>query len=633
MLARIFGSLAAIIGLIGALGYLCDVAVLRFASGGTDIGVLLCGTALVFLTLQPTKARSAVITLLSGISVAVSFISILHHHAGVNVGAMMPGATYPPGLIDLISLPVNEAVELVVVGLSIMCRVLAPRLIHLSQGLALSGALVSVMTSLGLLFGFPYFCLYACLRISWPIGLAWMALCAAIVLCQTDRGPFAILSQDDAGGAICRRFIPAVLGTPLLLGWLRVEAQHAGIVDESRGLGLMVIAFILLFLIVVWRTCTVIGHADSARKTALDNLARSEHQMRRIINQSTDAFIAVDSRGHIRDWNPKAEAMFGWTRSEAIASDIRTKIGTGDDSGDPASLFYSGDRTDSMSQVVESVGRHKEGREFPIELSLFLVTMNQNERLMCAFIRDISERKEVETRFRDFYSVVSHELRSPLMAISGCLTTIQELTRGDSDERLSHILQIAESSCDRLLRLVNDLLDVKRIEEGKLELALLTIDPRMIVQQSIEELTTIARHANVVVKSDIRSACPCKGDDDRIVQVLTNLIANAIKFSPPGGAVIVRVERRSDFVRFSVFDEGSGLATAQLPKLFRRFGQLASRQVQKRVGTGLGLAISKSIIDQHGGTIGVESSKGKGSNFWFELPVDSDEDEESGIAI
>lgn len=183
------------------------------------------------------------------------------------------------------------------------------------------------------------------------------------------------------------------------------------------------------------------------------------------------------------------------------------------------------------------------------------------------------------------------------------------------------MLTSADDSLDRLVRLVNDMLDVKRIQDGQLNLEVTPLDPVWVVPIAVDGLRAMAAKAEVNVEVMFDSASIFTGDVDRVVQVLTNLLSNAIKFTPPGKMIVVRVTKAIDpkRLRFLVEDQGRGISPDQLPKLFNKFAQLADGQ--SKLGTGLGLFISKAIVEEHGGAIGVESVVGRGTTFWFELPL------------
>jgi len=236
-------------------------------------------------------------------------------------------------------------------------------------------------------------------------------------------------------------------------------------------------------------------------------------------------------------------------------------------------------------------------------------------------VEDIAERKALDRLKSEFVATVSHELRTPLTSIRGALGLLEGNVLGALSDEMSEIVTIARSSTDRLIRLINDILDLEKLESGKLEMKLAPLDVPALLAHTLGAMRAYADETNVSIVSRIEGRPHLVTDADRLEQVLTNLLSNALKFSPSGGRVELLVEAgSSEHVRFSVLDQGPGIAEAELGLLFGRFQQLDTGDERRRGGTGLGLAISKAIVEQLGGAIGVESVVGQGSTFWFELP-------------
>jgi signal transduction histidine kinase len=250
-----------------------------------------------------------------------------------------------------------------------------------------------------------------------------------------------------------------------------------------------------------------------------------------------------------------------------------------------------------------------------LEVRLLHMEMKNNSQVL---EQTVERLEEVERLKQVFLSTVSHELRTPLTSIRGSLGLLASGAVGALSDEVVEIVAIAERNAVRLMALINDILDLERLETGKIELQYAHVPIQSIMRRAIESCATFGLKHDVTVEApDI--SCSVWVDADRIVQVLVNLLSNAMKFSPPGGVVTIGVELRERWAEFRVTDRGRGVPMAHRRAIFERFRQLETSDAREKGGTGLGLAICKSIIEQHGGTIGVESEEGRGSSFWFRV--------------
>lgn len=243
------------------------------------------------------------------------------------------------------------------------------------------------------------------------------------------------------------------------------------------------------------------------------------------------------------------------------------------------------------------------------------------DALRTALLHDLARRREVEKLKDEFISTVSHELRTPLTSIRGALGLLEGGVAGAIPGDALDLVEIARINADRLTRLINDMLDLTRIEAGAFEIERAPISATLLVRAAIDELRPAAIAAGVSLRADDLPEATTIGDEARLMQVLTNLISNAIKFSPQGGTVEIGARLTGDRLRFFVSDQGVGIDDAYQSILFEKFQQLDGSDSRRSGGTGLGLAISKAIVERHGGQIGVSSQLGHGSTFWFEVPA------------
>ena len=234
---------------------------------------------------------------------------------------------------------------------------------------------------------------------------------------------------------------------------------------------------------------------------------------------------------------------------------------------------------------------------------------------------DLSARRQLERLKDELVSVVAHELRTPLTSIRGSLGLLASGAMDPASPQARRMVQIAAQNSDRLVRLINDMLDLERFESGRLELDLGDVQAAPLVEEAADGVRHAASAAGVRVEWSVAPELALRADRDRVVQVLVNLLANAVKFSPRDGVVQVLAELRGEEAVFQVRDHGRGIPPEMLDVVFDRFRQVDSSDAREKGGTGLGLPICRSIVQQHGGRIWAASAVGSGSTFFFTLPV------------
>lgn len=262
----------------------------------------------------------------------------------------------------------------------------------------------------------------------------------------------------------------------------------------------------------------------------------------------------------------------------------------------------------------------KDGRRFYNELTISPVS-DQHGNIV-AFVgiqNDITSRIEAEQRISDFYSVVSHELRTPIAKIKSSLSVIIDGEAGTVSDPVRRFVDISVKAADNLWRLIENILDFKKLESGKFRLLRQRLQLAQLVESTIAEFEPVANAASIRVEYKIEQQASVIADGQRLVQVLENLLSNAVKFSPAASTILVQLTSDGNTARVEVIDQGPGIASEDLSRLFEKFQQIESPDSRIRGGTGLGLAVCKAIIEAHGGKVGVTSQPGKGSTFWFEL--------------
>ncbi|MDR3612625.1 MAG: PAS domain S-box protein [Candidatus Obscuribacterales bacterium] len=375
---------------------------------------------------------------------------------------------------------------------------------------------------------------------------------------------------------------------------------------------------------------------DITQRVKIENTLKiNEHKLKSLLACLAEGVYQVDQNGNVIYLNAAAETMLGYSQSEIMGKNMHDLIHTNTPSGEVRSITQC-----SMLNVIRDRQIHREPEDFyqrkdgsfvPVEfVSSPIIEGDECVGAVIAF-QDITLRKESENRVSEFYSTVSHELRTPLTSIRGALRLLEGGKGGEIGEKAMKLVKMGRTECDRLVRLINDMLDIRKIEAGKLELKPILLKASLPIAEALENLAPYAAENHVKLRSDIIEDFSFQADQDRLTQILTNLISNAIKFSPADGTVLIKVGSGNVFpdgsksVRFEVIDNGCGISEAAQQKLFGLFQQVDSSDSRAKGGTGLGLAITKALVEQHRGKIGIISKENEGSTFWFELPLDNTE--------
>jgi signal transduction histidine kinase len=249
-----------------------------------------------------------------------------------------------------------------------------------------------------------------------------------------------------------------------------------------------------------------------------------------------------------------------------------------------------------------------------MELRRHLAETEAAEERLRANVRELDRLKS------EFVATVSHELRTPLTSIVGSLGLLASGVTGTLSDEARQLVALAERNSIRLIALINDILDFEKLESGRMELDARAMPLARILEHAVEAVTPAAIQEGIIIRVQA-DATVVEGDEARLTQAVVNLVANAVKYSPRGSVVTVAGSCTSGCAEVRVRDEGRGIAPPLQPRLFRRFQQLESGDARTKGGAGIGLAICKAIVEQHGGTVGVESREGEGSTFWLRLPV------------
>lgn len=366
--------------------------------------------------------------------------------------------------------------------------------------------------------------------------------------------------------------------------------------------------------------------AEQRLQETLAEIERAQTKARAILDAATDSMLLLAPDQTILSVNRSfCENFFGDDPRRAFGKRLTDYDATIREIFDPSTDFnhiiettLADTNNPFTHNLLQSAPRARE-----LQLFSTPVRTSTNEYLGRLYVfRDVTRERELDRMKNDFVSMVSHELRTPLTSIKGYLDLLQSEQVGKLNDTQREFLNIVKTNTERMVQLINDLLDLSRIEAGRIELRPQVLDLADLIQTVVETMhpQLRAKQQNIVlaVSPDLP---PVWGDHDRVIQILTNLVSNAHKYTPPAGTITIAARVSDTWARVDVTDTGIGLSQKDIAQLFSKFFRVQNRVVQNIPGTGLGLAITRSLVELHGGRIWVESTPGQGSTFSFTLPL------------
>ena len=364
---------------------------------------------------------------------------------------------------------------------------------------------------------------------------------------------------------------------------------------------------------------------QNAVKNRERHLNDARARIEAIVNSATSAIILVDEHGTIIRANLATQTLFGY--APAALKGKKLSMLAHDSYVD--SLF--GGEGETIGKPREILAQREDGKTFPAEISVSNVRTSGRGHSFVVMLTDLSERKRYENienqlkleRIKgEFVSTVSHELRTPLTSITGSLALLKSDRLGAMPPNAKPLVNIAYSNSERLMRLINDILDMEKIKSGKLSFVFEELDVAMLLYEAARANAAYAEQLDVKLRvARIPQGILIMGDPDRMAQALANLISNAAKFSPKGGTVTLSANRKNGWVRICVADKGEGIPESFRDRIFSRFAQADSTDARQKGGSGLGLSITKAIAEAHSGKVGFTTAIGKGTTFFIDLPI------------
>ncbi len=402
-------------------------------------------------------------------------------------------------------------------------------------------------------------------------------------------------------------------------------AEHR--VAAASILGLLKLLMTMVFVAFAGAVAVAIRHEHRINRHRAHLLAKVKESAARqeaILDSAFDAIVTLSPRGTVETANAAATRLFGYAPDELIGRDFSILVDMGTENRSDYVRSRASEEAIAAGTEQQLIGRRKTGATFPIDAALGAMPLPDGLHVV-AVARDASEIRRAEAAKDEFISTVSHELRTPLTSIVGSLGLLKAGAAGQLPERATRLVQIADTNSSRLVRLINDILDIEKIQSGQAPLSMELLDLNALALAAFEAMSGFAEERCVIIQITVSPvSLRVSGDEDRLIQVLNNLLSNSIKFSAAGCKVEIKVSQDYGVGRISVIDEGPGIPESFRPKIFTKFAQADGTNGRDHGGTGLGLAIAQEIVQKHHGTLIFRSEEGHGTVFCVDLPLQHD---------
>ncbi|MNK80317.1 Sensor protein DivL [compost metagenome] len=504
---------------------------------------------------------------------------------------------------------------------------------------ALATFAIPYVALLGYAFGFVVFAPHIQMAVHGAISLALLGL--ALLCARPQRGWMKAFTRASPGGLVLRRFLPAIMIGPPLLGLLRIEAERLGLLDDTTGLAVLVLAITAVTMVLaVWNAVTL-DHLDSERQRSEEYL----RQFQLLVSSVTDyAIFLLDRRGRVRTWNASAERLKGYRQAEILGQSFR-RFFTPDELKERLPQRLLKEAATTGHAQLEGWRVERDGVRRWEELVLTALREATGRLVGFAVItRDMTERKQAYEKVAQrtaelakarelnqlkdlFLSTVSHEMRTPLSLITGYAELLE-----DTGANPDLVAGIQEGS-RRLTAHIDRILDYSALLSGALPLYLTEVNLTEVAENAKAVLADAAMGQQQAIALEVDPQTPpIRGDSRRITQMIVELLVNAQKVTPPKGTLGLRIGPSGSDVRIDVWDTGPGISEEDFPRIWEAFTQHHLGDTTCKEGLGLGLSIVKQLAELHGGKVAVVSQLGRGTTFTLTLPVSGPAHPEPGAA-
>jgi len=631
LVAAASGASVAVLGGLVVAGWLTvAVTLIQVLPGmppmqyNTALGFMICGAALLAATLDLRRPTA----LLGGLAAVIGLATLVEtlFHSNLGIDDLLVEAYIFTGVSDPGRMAPNSALALGLSGLALLVLAWRPPSRSGHRLPALLGSIVVALGTAALVgyaadvphaYGWGNFtrmALHSAVGFSLLgggiVGLAWNkaqteshetpdwlpGLSAIAVISVTAFLWYALTGGGGRESAVATITLYTGLLSALLLAWSLRAGQIAG--RHARSL----------------------ESANLTLHDEIDTRLRAEEtmlQLAAIVESSNDAICGTTLDGLIQNWNHGAERLYGYSRHEVLGKHVSLIHAEQMKDADLLQRIAAGERVSRL----ETINLTKDGRKIEVSMTISPILDRTGQIVGASTIaRDITDERVLDRLKSDFVGTVSHELRTPLSAIKGFLELVVDGEAGPINETQREFLDIAVRNSDRLGALINDLLDMSRIESDRLEMKSGPVDLGAVLAEVGATFRHEAYTKGLVLREEVPELPLIRGDKSRLIQVFCNLVSNAIKYTPKG-EIGIRAAPVGDGVEVMVYDSGIGLTPEEQALLFTKFFRGSNPVVTESRGTGLGLVIAKAILQAHNASIDVESRPGEGTQFRVVLPL------------